>query len=120
MRNCQRNYRTIWFANPTGETESVKDEYGNDTLEVKTIYDTPKKMKCNIGSSGGQDVVEIFGSTTEYQRIISFSGSDICPLKEGCRVWFGVDATSAHNYRVVKVADSKNCSIVALREVSQR
>lgn len=120
MRSCQRNYRTIWFANPTGETESVKDEYGNDTLEVKTLYETPKEMRCNIGSSGGQDMVEIFGSATEYHRTISFSGSDICPLKEGCRVWFGVDSNMAHNYRVVKVADSKNGTLVALREVSQR
>lgn len=120
MRNCQRNYRTIWYANPTGKTEAIKDEYGNDTLEVKTIYDTPTQLKCNIGASGGQDAVEIFGSATEYHRTISFAGSDACPLREGCRVWFGVDTTQAHNYRVVKVADTKNGVNVALREVSQR
>ena len=120
MRNCQRNYRTVWFANPTGETEPIRDEYGNETLEVKTIYDTPNKMRCNIGTSGGEDAVQIFGSTTEYHRTISFSGSGMCPLKEGCRVWFGVDTTEPHNYKVVKVADSKNGCIVALREVSRR
>lgn len=120
MRNLQRNYRTIWFANPTGETEQIKDEYGNDTLEVKTIFDTPKELRCNIGSSGGQDVIEIFGSTTEYHRTISFSGSGTCPLTEGCRIWFGVDTAQAHNYRVVKVSSTKNETIVALREVSQQ
>ena len=120
MRSCQRNFRTIWFANPTGETEYIKDEYGNDTLEVKNIYEPPVQMKCNIRSSGGQDVIEIFGSTTEYSRVISFSGSDICPLKEGCRVWFGVEPTEAHNHRVEKIVDSKNATVVALREVSKR
>lgn len=122
MRNLQRNNRLIWFANPTGETESILDEYGNDTLEVRTIYAEPRKLKCNVGTSGGQDVVEIFGSATEYQRTISFSGAGGCPLNEGCRVWFGVDNvnTEPHNYVVVRVADMKNSTLVALREVSKR
>ena len=43
-----------------------------------------------------------------------------CPLSEGCKVWFGVPVTEQHNYVVVKVADSKNSFLVALREVSRR
>lgn len=120
MRSCQRNYRTIWYSNPTGQAESIRDEYGNDTLERKTVYETPIKLRCNVGTSGGQDVVEIFGSATEYHRTICFSGGDGCPLVEGARVWFGVDINESHNYTVIRVADHKNTVLVALREVSKR
>ena len=115
MRSVQRNHRIIWYANPTGETEPILDEYGNDTLEVRTIYHEPKKIKCNVGASGGKDVVEIFGSVTEYNRTISFAG--VCPLVEDSKVWFEKDPTLPHNYVVVRVADAKNDVLVALREV---
>ena len=118
MRNLQRNQRKLYYATPAG-TESILDDYGNNTLEVRTIYSDPTELNANVSANVGQEAVNVFGAFTGYNRTISYSG-DICPLTEGCKIWFGVDPASSHNYVVVKVADSKNGYLIALREVTSR
>ena len=118
MRDLKRNQRVVWYAVPT-TTVPILDEYGNDTLEVETIYLSPIRIRCNVSANMGQEAVAVFGSQTEYSRTISLSGN--CPFVDGCRVWFGVEPNEAadnHNYTVARVADSKNGFLVALREVS--
>lgn len=119
MRDLKRNQRSIWYAVPVN-TIPILDDYGNDTLEVETVYRPPALLYCNVSASVGQEAVEVFGSQTEYNRTITLTGWE-CPLIEGCRVWFGVDPNDSadnHNYSVVRVADSKNGFLVALREVT--
>lgn len=116
MRDLKRNQRTFYYATATG-TEPILDEYGNDTLETRTIYGAPLVANANISANIGEEAVEIFGSQTEYSRVISMVK---CPLKKGDKVWFGVEPMGENNYTVVKVADSKNGYLVALREVSPR
>ncbi len=119
MRDLKRNQRAVWYAVPTA-TVPILDEYGNDTLEVETVYRSPVRIRCNVSANMGQEAVAVFGSQTEYSRTISMSGYE-CPMLEGCRVWFGVEPNEAadnHNYMVARVADSKNGFLVALREVS--
>lgn len=118
MRSLQRNWRDLYYAIPTG-TQPVLDENGFDTLAVEITYSDPELLKVNVSANVGQDVVNTFGSLTEYSRTVTYCGQS-CPLVEGCRVWFGVDATENHNYVVVKVADSKNGYLIALREVLGR
>ena len=116
MRDLKRNQRVLHYANASG-TEPIIDEYGNDTLEVRTLYGSPALLRCNVSANMGQETVEGFGSQTEYSRTISLTGSE-CPLAEGTRVWFGVDPEGKFNYIVARVADSKNGFLVALREVT--
>lgn len=116
MRSLQRNCRDLYYAIPRGE-EPLLDDYGNETLEVEKIYSEPVLLKANVSANIGQDEMNVFGSMTEYSRTVSISGTE-CPLTEGCRVWFGVDTTKSNNYVVIKVADSKNGFLIALREVS--
>ena len=118
MRSLQRNTRKLYYDVPTGY-EAILDEYGNDTLEQRTVYSDPVPMMANVSANVGEDAVSVFGSMTEYSRTITYCG-DNCPLVEGSRVWFGVSTTEANNYVVVKVADSKNGYLIALREVSGR
>lgn len=118
MRSMQRNWRDLLYATLTG-TEQIKDEYGNDTLEVKNTYGPAKKLRANVSANVGQEAANVFGSLSGYSRTVSYSG-DNCPLDEGDAVWFGVDVDGPHNYVVVKVADSKNGYLIALREVSNR
>ena len=40
MRNLQKNMRRLYYA-PIIGTEPILDEYGNDTLEVRTVYGSP-------------------------------------------------------------------------------
>ena len=116
MRDLKRNQRTFYYATATG-SETIFDEYGNDTLETRITYSAPLVLKANISANTGAEAVEIFGAQTEYSRAVSMVK---CPLKEGDKVWFGVEPTGENNYTVVKIADSKNGFLVALREVTSR
>ena len=119
MRNLIRNKRELWYAINVGSTP-ILDDYGNDTLEVEAVFSSPLPLQANVSANMGQAAVEVFGSQTEYSRTVSIFGTE-CPLAEGSRVWFGVtpnDQASNHNYTVVRVADSKNGFLIALREVT--
>ena len=116
MRDLKRNQRELWYATVVG-TEPILDEYGNDTLEVETVYSDPVALRVNVSANIGQEAVEAFGSQTEYNRTVSISGV-MCPLSVGCPVWFGVPTDGSANYTVARVADSKNGFLVALREVT--
>ena len=118
MRGLNRNRRDVYYSTVV-KTEPIYDEYGNDTLEEKQTYSSPTLLRVNVSANSGQDAVETFGAQTEYSRILCIAGTS-CALSEGDRVWFGVSTDRPHNYVVVKVADSKNGYLVALREVSKR
>ncbi len=118
MRSMQRSWRDLHYATLTG-TEPIVDEYGNDTLEVKNVYSSPALLRAIVSANVGQEAVEAFGALTGYSRTISYSGES-CPLAEGSLIWFGADVNGPHNYVVVKVADSKNGYLIAVREVSNR
>lgn len=119
MRDLIRNKRRLWYAVPVG-SDSILDEYGNDTLEVETVFSPPLPLQANVSANVGLEAVDVFGSQTEYSRTLSITGDD-CPLVEGCRVWFRVEPNRErknYNYTVARVADSKNGYLVALREVT--
>ena len=121
MHSLDRNKRDLWYAVTVG-TESILDEYGNDTLEVRTIYGSPTLLRANVSANIGQEAVDAFGSQTEYSRTVSLTGKSSL-LAEGDKVWFGVEPNTDgdnNNYVVARVADSKNGFLVALREVSKR
>lgn len=118
MRSLQRNWRELYYSLPQG-TEPILDEYGNDTLEVKAVYGPPTLLRVSVSANVGQEAINVFGSLTGYNRTASYAGES-CPLTEGSRIWFGIGTTEPHNYIVIKVADSKNGFLIALREVSKR
>ena len=119
MRDLMRNKRSLWYAIPQGSTP-ILDDYGNDTLEVETVFSSPLHLQANVSANLGQEAVQAFGAQTEYSRTASLV-QDECPLVEGCRVWFRVEPNGQgtnYNYTVARVADSKNGFLIALREVS--
>lgn len=116
MRGLQRNWRKLHYSVPVSY-ESILDEYGNDTLESRTVYSDPTELYANVSANVGQDAANVFGMLTGYSRTIVYYGIE-CPLVEGSLIWFGVEPTDPHNYVVVKVADSKNGFLIALREVT--
>lgn len=113
MRSLQKDWREIEYSVPTGN-ESIIDDYGNDTLELRTTYSERTPLRVNVSANVGQEAMNVFGSLTGYSRTISYFGQQ-CPLVVGTRVWFGES-----EYTVIKVADSKNSYLIALREVSDR
>lgn len=116
MRSLNRNKRSLYYALRTGETAN-KDEYGNETGETTPVYSDPVELRCNISAATGEEAVQAFGSFTGYSRTLCVAGND-CPIAEDSVVWFGVLPPKAHNYIVVRKADSKNGVLYALQEVT--
>lgn len=110
MRTLERNKRAVTYENVIG-TEPIKDSNGNDTLEVRKVYAPPVAVRWNVSAAVGEEANEIFGDLTDYSRTVSICGD--CPVSESDRVTFG-----GKRYTVVKIADSKNTLMLALREVA--
>lgn len=117
MRMLKRNQRQLWYSNPTGEVQSITDEWGNETGEVIEIFSEPRSTMLNISAAVGQENVSVFGSSTDYTRVIAASLE--CPIVERARVWYKCDPNGPHNYVARRVADSLNAKLIALSEVSQ-
>ena len=115
MRSLNRNKRSIYYA-PFIKDEPMLDEYGNETSESIPTYGDINELRCNISSSSGEEVVQAFGSFTNYTRVICVADNN-CPLAEQAIVWFEVAITEPHNYIVTRKADSKNGILYALQEV---
>ena len=116
MRTLNRNKRTIFYATLAG-TEPIMDEYGNNTLEVRTLYNEPVEIRANISASFGEEDVAVFGSASNYSRTICITDKN-CPIDEQTLVWFGITPDDGpHNYEVVEIADSINGLLIAVREV---
>lgn len=109
MRTLNRNQRRVSYERVIGN-EPIKDDYGNDTLEVRKIYAAPVTAYWNVSAAIGEEANEVFGNLTDYSRTVTLCGS--CPVSEGDRVVFG-----GKRYSVVKIADSANSYMIALREV---
>ena len=114
MRTLQKNARICYYANPTGETEMLRDEWGNLTSEAVERFTEPVEMKANYSQSAGEEVLNVFGSFTDYSKTMVFAGE--CPLVEGSRVWIKNSTVEDSDYIVTKVAESLNFSLVALKE----
>lgn len=115
MRMLKRNKRELWYSNPTGATAPIIDEWGNETGEETETFEEPVKVLLNISSAVGQEAVEVFGSSSNYTRVIAAPAS--CPIVERAHVWFGRNPAQSHNYEVRRVADSLNFKLIALSEV---
>lgn len=118
MRSLNRNKRRIYYALYEKE-EPIYDENGFETGENRPVYGDAVELYCNISAASGDDVVQAFGSYTDYTRVVCVA-DNACPIEEQTIVWFGVDATEPYNYIVTRKADSKNGILYALQEVKVR
>lgn len=114
MRCLRRNCRPLWYSLPDEKTPRT-DEWGNETGEFDTAFTRPVRLLANVSAASGEAEAQVFGGFTDYSRTICLSGGS--PLRVGARIWFGAQPPAAHNYEVVKDADSPNGHLYALREV---
>ena len=115
MRSLEKNQRKFYYANLVG-TEPIYDEYGNETGEVKKVYSDPILTKGNISANIGEEALNVFGNQSDYSRTIVTTSTH---MKEGSRIWFGIEPSEPHNYVVTKVADSINGYLLAIQEVNE-
>ena len=109
MRALQRNTQLVTYRN-VERHEEVLDAAGFSTLEFHTVWSAEVTAPMNISAAVGQEAVQAFGNFTDYSRTIALCGE--CPFTEGSWVKF-----DGREYTVTKVAESKNGTLVALREV---
>ncbi len=115
MRALRRNKRPIHYALYIADSP-IQDEYGNETGESAPVYGDIQALDCNVSAAVGEEVVQAFGSFSDYERVICVADVT-CPLAEQAVVWFGVPTGGPYNYTVTLRADSKNGILYALREV---
>lgn len=115
MRSLNKNKRGIYYALYTGE-DKILDEYGNETGESNPTYGEKTELRCNISGASGNEVVQAFGSFSNYTRVVCVADNN-CPIAEQTVVWFGIPTTEPYNYIVTRKADSKNGILYALQEV---
>lgn len=121
MRIMQKNTTEFWYC-LYKETQSIEDEYGNETGEQKVIYSAPVKMEANISAASGTTQVEQFGNFTSYDKVIVTCDLN-CPIDENSVLFidkmpeFNNDGSPTYDYIVKRVAKSINSISIAISKV---
>ena len=116
MRSLERNKRDIYYSVVVGE-EPIIDEYGNDTLEIKKVYSSPSLLRINVSANSGKSATSAYGEQSDYTRNLCYVGNS-CPITEGAKIWLDADLSKDNDYKVVRVADSKNGYLIVIQEVA--
>lgn len=80
MKCLNRNKTTFFYALYLGE-KPILDEDGNENGEVQSIYTDPVYMRANISPANGGTQAELFGSFTQYDKVIVTDDMQ-CPIDE--------------------------------------
>lgn len=121
MRCLFRNKRTFYYA-LFKEKISIKDEYGNDSGEVRIIYEIPVEASANISAATGEAQVEQFGNSVTYDRVIIMDDLSI-PIDENSVLCIDTppsyddEGNLIYDYIVKKVAKSLNTVSFAVSRV---
>lgn len=116
MRSLMRNRRQIWYANYLREDPAV-NAAGKKTGEKIPVYSEPAPLLINVSAATGEATAEAFGTFTDYSRVLCTADVH-CPVKESAKIWFDKSVEEPANYVVVRVADSLNGVLYALKEVT--
>lgn len=103
MKALLRNQRLVEYK------RVIRTEAIGDTLEERKVYSAPVKARWNVSATAGEEANAVFGDFTNYSRTVSLCGD--CPVSEGDMVIF-----DGKTYGVVKIADSLNGFMIALKE----
>lgn len=120
-RIAERYKSRFWFL-LYGESEPVLDEYGNET-GTRVTYQPPVEMRANVSAAAGAAQVEQFGSLAGYDKVILTDETD-CPIDENTVLFldkcpeYDADGDPLYDYRVKRVAKSKNLISYAVSKVS--
>ena len=124
MRCLRRNKVKFAYA-LFDRTETHYDEYGNETSEPDVTHCHPVFAKANISPAKNADIIQLFGTDVNYDKVIVMKES---PIDENAILWVdtlpetNVDGTTntPHDYIVRKVARSINSVSIAIAKVDVR
>lgn len=122
MAKIAKRYKTKFYYLLYAGTEPMSDGCGNE-VGTKVIYHAAEEMEANISPAAGSAQVEQFGSLAGYDRVI-LTDELSCPIDENTVLFidkdpeYGADGTPLYDYRVRRVARSKNLVSIAVSKVS--
>lgn len=118
MRMQEKNKRSIFYAEYVGKGEAIKDEYGNETGEYKTVYSEPNPFKVNVSVGQGEYFTMVFGNVEIYDKVIVIDNLN-CPITKTSILWIdSLDTTNPHDYKVTGVFPSLNSTLIAVKRVN--
>lgn len=115
MRQMSINKSRFYYADYIG-IEPDRDADGLLTGTHTVKYTVPKAARANISASRGSSSEAAFGVDMTYDRVISYP-TGAFPLTETSVLWIDSAPPKAYNYRVVRVAEGLNDTLVAIRRV---
>lgn len=116
MRNLIRNQVPFWYSLYLGKEDVLKD--GFKTGQNKENYSEPVQALASISSAKGGSEVELFGTSVQYDRVIS-SVEDL-PLDEYSRIWIDTapnEKADNYDYKVKRVAKGLSQHLWAIEKV---
>lgn len=120
MRGLLRNKQKFTYKNYLGKVAAVDDE-GNYTGEVSVTYSNPIEVWANISPATGTTYNEIFGTLTDYDKVIVSTDSWI-EIDENSVLWVDTayGANVPHDYIVKRVSKGLNGVAIAISKVKVR
>lgn len=123
MRNQLINKRPIKYLNYVGETK-VQDSDGYYTGETAITYTKPKVFMGHISGAKGKSQVEVFGTEVNYDKSILISKKCFKETKINENSVFFIDkkvdyddTTPLYDYSVVRIAETINEVVIAIKKV---
>lgn len=114
MRDLKKNQIGIWYSLYSDKEPVLRD--GFETGQYKKGYSEPVFVKVSVSPSTGASEAELFGTSVQYDRVISSVQN--LPINEYSRLW--VEKTPAdgeHDYTVKRVAAGLNQNLWAIAKV---
>ena len=116
------NKQTVYYATFVSK-EPLKDEYGNETSETKTVYSAPVKTAWNVRYVDSVAEVTMFGTLARDTLRIVAPKKDF-PLDENSILWVGKEppkpydpVSPKHNYVVSGIRPGLSVVVFYARKV---
>lgn len=117
MRSLKKNQKRIYYSNLI-YTEKGRDEHGRRTGENIPVYGDKIPFDIYVSANKGDiSSSEMFGSLTDYDRIMSISCTN-CPIDENSRLWIDCSKSAPYNFIVKKKSVSLNETVYAIKQVT--
>ena len=116
MKALARNKRTLYYALPLGLVDEVDENDLYTGVQVPS-YTEPKELRLNISPASGQTVLEWFGVSEQYDKVLVTDDLN-CPITELSILWVDAEPTEPHDYLVRRVARSLNSVVIGIMKVS--
>lgn len=121
MKCLHRNKSKFYYA-LFKEKVAIKDEFGNNSGEVRIVYDEPVETSANVSAATGESQVEQFGNSVLYDKVIIMDDLNT-PIDENSVLCidsppsYDEEGNLIYDYIVKKVAKSLNTISFAVSKV---